>query len=160
MNQLCYFKLSVRKFIFVKPAQPLLLCLMPSRRSRTLSCYGCHSSPCCHLYAAYVKMNVCLDSLVVTRWIYMYFYFIFVCISILGCTLKSIVMMFELFSLQMCWSSSQDSSFVALVVGIFLTRCIVSLSSQDPMVGPEIQPVERQQDGCCQGDVCLTEPIC
>lgn len=42
----------------------------------------------------------------------------------------------------------------------FLTRSSVSLSSQDPIVRPETKLVESQQDGCCQGDVCLTESIC
>lgn len=41
-----------------------------------------------------------------------------------------------------------------------LTRYRVSFSSQDPIVGPETKLVESQQNGCCQGDVCLTEPIC
>lgn len=47
-----------------------------------------------------------------------------------------------------------------LSVCFFLTTSSVSLSSQDPTVGPEIKLLVGQHDGCCQGDVFLTEPIC
>lgn len=69
----------------------------------------------------------------------------------------------------MCVLYTPHTSFVVVVLMVFFffvfrflffTRSSVSLSSKDPIVRPETKLVESQQDGCCQGDVCLTESIC